>query len=91
MHSFIRFPPSSDVEVYRDAVPPKHANLFTLLSYSEACWGSQLGNAIADGTLLPLFKFHIMRGGIVFKNGGPLGWLAERQERTSLSSCEAEI
>jgi hypothetical protein len=32
-----------------------------------------------------------MSGGIVFKNGGPLGWLAERQERTSLSSCEAEI
>ncbi len=27
----------------------------------------------------------------MFKNGGPLGWLSERQERTSLSSCEAEI
>jgi hypothetical protein len=26
-----------------------------------------------------------------FKNGGPIGWFAERQERTSLSSCEAEI
>jgi hypothetical protein len=32
-----------------------------------------------------------MSGGIVFRNGGPLGWLSERQERTSLSSCEAEI
>ena len=32
-----------------------------------------------------------MNGGIVFKNGGPVGWLGERQERTSLSSCEAEI
>jgi len=32
-----------------------------------------------------------MSGGIVFRNGGPVGWLAERQERTSLSSCEAEI
>jgi hypothetical protein len=54
----------------------------TLLSYSNACWGSQIGNAIANDTLLSLF---------VFKNGGPLGWLAEHQERTSLSSCEAEI
>jgi len=32
-----------------------------------------------------------MNGGIVFKNGGPLGWLGERQDRTSLSSCEAKI
>jgi hypothetical protein len=32
-----------------------------------------------------------MNGGIIFKNGGPVGWLGERQERTSLSSCEAEI
>jgi hypothetical protein len=32
-----------------------------------------------------------MNGGIVFRNGGPIGWLGERQERTSLSSCEAEI
>jgi hypothetical protein len=32
-----------------------------------------------------------MNGGIVFKNGGPLGWLSEQQDRTSLSSCEAKI
>ena len=32
-----------------------------------------------------------MSGGIVFRNGGPLGWLSERQDRTFLSSCEAEI
>jgi hypothetical protein len=32
-----------------------------------------------------------MNGGIIFKNGGPIGWLGKRQERTSLSSCEAEI
>jgi hypothetical protein len=32
-----------------------------------------------------------MSGGIDFKNGGPLGWLGKRQDRTSLSSCEAEI
>ncbi len=38
-----------------------------------------------------LFKLCSMSGGIVFKNGGPFGWLDDRQDRTSLSSCEAEI
>jgi hypothetical protein len=32
-----------------------------------------------------------MSGGIVFKNGSPLGWLCKRQEQASLSSCEAKI
>ena len=32
-----------------------------------------------------------MSGGIIFRNGGPVGWLGERQDQTSLSSCEAEI
>jgi hypothetical protein len=32
-----------------------------------------------------------MNGGIVFKNGGPVGWLSKHQERMSLSSCEAKI
>ena len=32
-----------------------------------------------------------MNGGIVFKNGGPIGWLGDHQDCTSLSSCEAEI
>ncbi len=44
-----------------------------------------------EGNLLPLFKFRCMNGGIVFHNGGPIGWLGECQECTSLSSCEVEI
>jgi hypothetical protein len=32
-----------------------------------------------------------MSGGIIFRQGGPVAWIAVRQERTSLSSCEAEI
>jgi hypothetical protein len=51
----------------------------------------KFGNVMAEGTLLPLFKFLSMNGGIVFRNGGPIGWLGEHQERTALSSCEAEI
>ena len=91
MHSYVHFPPSSDAEAYDDAVPPKLSSSNTILAYSDACWGSQLGSSVADGTLLPRFKFRSMNGGIIFKNGGPLGWLWERQERTSLSSCKAEI
>jgi hypothetical protein len=82
MHSFIHYPPGTDVEAYNDAHPPKYNshNSSSLSSYSDACWGSQIGNAVADGTLLPLLKFQSMSSGIVFKNGGPLGWLCERQE-----------
>ena len=91
MHSYVHYPPSSEVEAYDDAIPPSLGSFNTLSAYSDACWGSQLGSSVADGTLLPLFKFRSMNGGIVFKNGGPIGWLGERQERTSISSCEAEI
>jgi hypothetical protein len=91
MHSFIHYPPSTDVEAYQDATYPSVTKSSTLSSYSNACWGSQIGSTVADGTLLPLFKCRSMCGGIVFKNGGPLGWLSKRQDHTSLSSCEAEI
>jgi hypothetical protein len=91
MHSYVHYPPSTDVEAYNDAVPPKLENSNMILAYRDTCWGSQLGSYIANGTLLLLFKFWSMNGGIVFKNGGPIGWLGERQERTSLSSCEAKI
>jgi hypothetical protein len=91
MHSYIHFPPSTNVEAYTDAIPPKLLTTRTLLAYRDVCWGSQIGNAVAEGTLLPLFKFQSMTGGIIFKKGGPIGWLGKRQECTSLSSCEAEI
>jgi hypothetical protein len=51
----------------------------------------QFRKAVAEGTLLPLFKFRSMNGGIIVKNGGPTGWLSKHQECTSLSSCEAKI
>jgi hypothetical protein len=91
MHSFIHFPRSTNVEAYKDAVPPKPVNSSTLSAYSDACWGSQIGSAVANGTLLPLFKFRSMNGGIIFCNEIPVGWISECQECTSLCSCEAEI
>jgi hypothetical protein len=66
MHSFIHFPTSTDNKVYNDAIPPKPVNSSTLLAYSDACWGSQIGSAVNDGTLLPLLKFRSMNGGIIF-------------------------
>jgi len=91
VHTFVHFPDSSDVEAYTDAKPPSPSHQSPLTTYSDACWGSQIGSAVRDGTLLPLFKIRSMSGGIIFRQGGPIGWTAVRQERTSLSSCEAEI
>ncbi len=68
MHSYIHYPPPTDAEAYDDAIPPTLDRSDTILAYSNTCWGSQLGSAVADGTLLPLFKFCSMNGGIIFKN-----------------------
>ena len=65
--------------------------LSTLSSYSDACWDSQIGSAVADGILLPLFKLNSMSSGTDFRNGGPLGWFGEHQDVTLLSFCKAEI
>jgi hypothetical protein len=91
IHTFVHFPDSSDVEAYTDAKPrsPSHSSPLTL--YSNACWGSQIDSTVRDGTLHPLFKCLGISGGIIFRQGGPVAWIAVRQERTSLSSCEAEI
>ncbi len=91
MHSYVHFPSSSNTEAYDGTVPPQLCSLNTLLAYSNACLSSQLGNSVADGTLLPLFKFRSMNGGIVFKNVCPIGWLDKRQDCTPLSFCNAEI
>ncbi len=91
MHSFIHYPPSTDVQAYNDTTPPKPTNSSTISFYSNACWGLQIGSTVADGTPLPLFKFRSISSGIMFKNGGPLGWLSKCQEGTALSSCKAKI
>ena len=91
LHTFMSFPPSSDTESYSDALPPSPSQHHRLSTYSDACWGSQLGNAVREGIQLPLFKFRSMSGAVIMRSGGPIAWKADRQERTSLSSCEAEI
>ncbi len=91
MHSYIHPPSLTDVEAYEDAIPPMPSTSPMLLAYSNACLDSQIGNAVAKGTLLSLFKIQSMNGGIIFCNGSPIGWIGERQDRKSLSSCEGKI
>ena len=74
MHSYIHLPPSTDVAPYTNAIPPTPVTSSTLSSYSDVCWGLQIGSTVAGSTLLQLFKFCNMGGGIVFRNDGPLGW-----------------
>jgi hypothetical protein len=90
-HSFVHFPASSDAEAYTDAKPPSPTHSSPLTLYSDACWGSQIRSAILDGILLPLFKCRSMSGGIIFRQGGPIAWIAVHQEQKSLSLCEAKI
>jgi hypothetical protein len=85
------YPHASDTEAYMDALPPKTDQHHRLTTYSDACWGSQLGNAVQECIQLPLFKFRSMSGAIVMCHGGPISWKADQQDRTLLSSCEAEI
>jgi hypothetical protein len=92
LHTYMSYPHSSDTEqAYSDALPPRPDSHHRLTTYSDACWGSQIGNAIREVIQLPLFKFCSMSGAIIFRSGGPITWKTDRQERTSLSSCEAEI
>jgi hypothetical protein len=39
MHSYVHYPPSTDIEAYEDAIPPTLTNSSTLSAYSDACWG----------------------------------------------------
>ncbi len=72
-------------------MPPQPYQHHCLTTYIDACWGSQLGNAVCEGIQLPLFKFCSMSGAIVMHSRGPICCKANRQEPTLLSSCEAEI
>jgi hypothetical protein len=71
------FPHPLDTEAYNDALPPKLGSHHNLRTYGDACWGSQIGNAIQEGIQLPLLKFRSMSGAILFRSGGPLTWKAD--------------
>jgi hypothetical protein len=53
IHTYIHFPDSADVEAYSDAKPPPSINCAPLTTYSDACWGSQIGLAFAMARFFP--------------------------------------
>ena len=85
------FPHSSDMEAYNDALSPRPEHHHRLTTYSDTCWGSQIGTVICEGLQLPLFKYYSMSGAIIFRFGGSITWKTEQQDRTLLSLCDAEI
>jgi hypothetical protein len=91
MHTFLHQPHKTDLEAFTDAVAPTTEQSHRLTTCTDANWGSQLGRAVREGTPIPLFKLRSMSGAIIFRLNGPISWKTERQARTSLSSCEAEI
>jgi hypothetical protein len=91
LHTYMHFSHSSDTEAYTDPLPPKPNRHHQLTTYSNVCWGSQIGNAVREEIQLPLIEFRSMRSTISFRSGSPITWRSERQDRTSLSSYQAEI
>jgi hypothetical protein len=57
MHSYVHHLSPTNDEAYEEAIPPIPTTSPRLLVYSDACYGSQIRNTVAEGTLLPLFKF----------------------------------
>jgi hypothetical protein len=88
VHTFLHHPDISDAEAFTDAVPPNLERRQHLTTYSDACWGSQLGSSVHDGTLLPLFKQRSMSGAIIFRMGGPITWTCVHQERKIRATCK---
>jgi hypothetical protein len=91
LHTYMTFPHSSNTKADKDALPPRTDQHHQLTTYRDSCWGSQISNAIQEGTQLPLFKFFSMSGAIIFRFGGLITWKSDCQDRTSLSSCKAKI
>ena len=51
--------------------------------YTDANFGSQLGNSVPDGSEIEMFKFRSMSGFLIMRCGGPIAWKAVRQERST--------
>ena len=71
-------PPAHNQEAYIETNPPPPYQ--SLQGFCDANWGSQIGNAIADGAEIELFKYRSMSGFLVMRCGGPISWKAVHQE-----------
>ena len=86
-----QFPNHHDKEAYNDATSPSPSECQSLTAFSDACWGSQLGSSVPEGTPIEMFKFRSLSGYIICRSGGPISWKSIRQAQTAQSSCEAKI
>ncbi len=51
--------------MYSDAVTPPKDNMHELGPFTDACWGSQIGNSIPDGKEIGTWKFRSTSGFLV--------------------------
>jgi hypothetical protein len=57
LHANMFYPHASNIKAYSNAIPLEHHQHHHLTTYSNSCWGSQIGNAVRESIQLPLFKF----------------------------------
>ena len=72
MHTYLHQPHETDMEAFEDAVAPTPEQSHRITTYTDADWGSQIGNALRKGTPVPLFKFCSMSSAMVFRVIWPL-------------------
>ena len=84
-------PSFSNAEAYSYTFPQSVSSSHPLSTYSDSSWGSQMGHTVTEGSFLPLFNNHSMSGKIFFWSDGFIAGPIVGLEKTSLSSCEAEI
>ena len=89
--AYVHYPFPHDAEAYHDCTPLPNDKPHLLSVYTDANFGSQLGNSVPDGSEIEMFKFRSMSGFLIMRCGGPIAWKAVRQERCSRSTCEAEV
>lgn len=89
--AYVHYPFPHDAEAYHDASTVPHDKPHLLSVYTDANFGSQLGNSVPDGTEVEMFKFRSISGYLIMRCGGPIAWRAARQDRCSRSTCEAEV
>ncbi len=77
IHMYKSFPHRSDTEAHEDMVPLTDGYHHCLTTYSDGCWGSQIGNTIQVGIQLPLFKSRSISGAISFWSSGLITWKAD--------------
>ena len=66
LHTYMLFPHPLDTEAYNNALHPKLGDNHHFTTYSDACWGSQTGNAIWEGIQLLLFKLRSISSATLF-------------------------